>query len=44
MSSQCEAFDPNLDGILQRFVLRDGHSGRHQDEEGIEFNDDEAEC
>ncbi len=43
MSDQCDAFDPNLDGVLQRCVLQEGHSGPHKDEEGLEFYDDEAE-
>ncbi len=43
MSTQCEAFDPNLDGVLQRCVLQEGHDGPHRDEEGLEFYDDEAE-
>jgi hypothetical protein len=33
MSNQCDAFDPNLDGVLQRCVLREGHSGPHRDED-----------
>jgi hypothetical protein len=43
MSNRCRAFDPNVDGVLQRCVLQEGHSGPHKDEVGLEFFDDEAE-
>jgi hypothetical protein len=43
MSDRCGAFCSDLNGATQQCVLRGGHSGMHQDIDGIEFDELDAE-
>lgn len=37
------AFSPDLDGVTRQCVLCDGQSGQHQDIDGVEFDELDAE-